>query len=204
MPRVTVAGADLLLSSVSESEAWLQNFATLYDIVWLLLDAGLRSPVTSRHERVSYLSHAGTSLKFYSVGLSNNAMTSSDIKLNKKTKLQRSKIVVTIGRGAPLPWLVVTMGCDGQQCDRCSPLHSADGRKYNIQHHLHIPSDDTTLAVTAALTYVQCAPYKHLHAAHSLTLSQHSVCLRQILKKLVFISISIFLGKISIFWPIFG
>ena len=86
-------------------------------------------------------------------------------------------IVVTIRRGSPLPWLVVTMGCDGQQCDRCSPLHSADGRKYNIQHHLHIPSDDTTpvpvLAVTAALTYVQCAPYKHLHAAHSLTLSQH-------------------------------
>ena len=62
-----MAGADLLLSSVSESEAWLQNFATLYDIVWLLLDAGLRSPVTSRHGRVSY-----TSLKFYSVGLSNN------------------------------------------------------------------------------------------------------------------------------------
>ena len=49
-------GADLLLSSVSESEAWLQNFATLYDIVWLLLDAGLRSPVTSRHGRVSYKS----------------------------------------------------------------------------------------------------------------------------------------------------
>ena len=33
---------------------------------------------------------------------------------------------------------------------------------------------------------------------------QHSVCLRQTLKKLVFILISIFLGKISIFWPIFG
>ena len=48
--------ADLLLSSVSESEAWLQNFATLYDIVWLLLDAGHRSPVTSRHGRVSYKS----------------------------------------------------------------------------------------------------------------------------------------------------
>ena len=31
-----------------------------------------------------------------------------------------------------------------------------------------------------------------------------SVCLRQILKKLVFILISIFLGKISIFWLIFG
>ena len=61
-----MAGDDLLLFSVSESEAWLQNFATLYDIVWLLLVAGHRSPVIGGHGRVSYWH------KFYSVGFSNN------------------------------------------------------------------------------------------------------------------------------------
>ena len=158
MPRVPAqsygggCGADLMLSSVSESEAWIQNFATLYDIVWLLLAAGHRSPVIGGHGRVSYWH------KFYSVGFSNNDINrcshhesemNNQLKWFKiEEKLQQSKKFNTNSgqqemRSAP-EWMVVTMGWDGQQCDRGSSLHSADSRKYNTQHHLHIPSDDTT------------------------------------------------------------
>lgn len=47
--------ADLLLSSVSESEAWLQNFATLYDIVWTLVSGPL-SPVGTGGSHTSHKS----------------------------------------------------------------------------------------------------------------------------------------------------